>query len=119
MADKQCTRFAIAPNNPRGAAREVSSLRTFVCGHCGRDVEWAQGAYDEIEMAIGPICDDCAAPINKLADELVTSSNGVRLRGKFVSKTKLAAVLGKRGYDLHHAGRGIWVALPQQQGATP
>jgi hypothetical protein len=36
---------------------------TYTCDHCERTVGYCMGAYDDMERAAGPVCDDCARHI--------------------------------------------------------
>lgn len=37
------------------------AIHRYKCGHCGNVVGWCQGADDNLERTVGPICDACAA----------------------------------------------------------
>lgn len=41
---------------------------TYQCRHCWSHVPYSNGADDDIERMIGPICDDCASVAVKILD---------------------------------------------------
>lgn len=43
--------------------------QTFTCDWCREPHCWCQGACDQIERTLGPICDDCAAKHNCIRPE--------------------------------------------------
>lgn len=104
--------------DPQASAPVSFDELTYVCCRCGRHVPWSDGADDEAERVFGPICDACATTpamikLFAAADDLERSPKGVRLRGRFIAKESLRAVLAQRGLQLMHESRGVWLAVPK------